>query len=107
MGTRLPYTPTSKIKNALRILWMRSRERGQALRNTQYKCAYCGVKQSTAKGREVSLDVHHLDGIDWTGLCDLIRQRLLQTPERLAPICKPCHEKMHGNAKKDESQGAT
>jgi len=68
-----------------RILWLRSRERAQALKNTNYCCAYCGIKQSTAKGREVKLDVHHLDQINWDGLCDLIRERLLQTPERLAP----------------------
>jgi len=73
---------------------MRSRERAQALKNTGYTCCYCGIKQSSAKGREVSLDVHHLDGIDWDGLCDLIRKRLLQTPDRLAPCCKTCHEKI-------------
>ena len=91
MSKKLEYTPNSRIRQALRLLWMRSRERGQALRNTNYCCAYCGVKQSKAKGKEVSLDVHHLDGIDWSGLCDLIRERLLQTPDRLAPACKACH----------------
>ena len=91
MSTKLEYTPNSRIRQALRVLWMRSRERAHALKNTNYCCAYCGVKQSSAKGREVKLDVHHLDGIDWSGLCDLIRERLLQTPDRLAPACKACH----------------
>lgn len=89
-----PYTPNGRIRHALRVLWLRSRERAQALRNTNYCCCYCGVKQSVAKGREVKLDVHHLDGIDWGGLCDLIRERLLQDPSRLAPACKECHEKL-------------
>lgn len=94
MSRKLPFTPNSKIRQALRVLWLRSRERSQALKNTNYCCAYCGVKQSVAKGREVRLDVHHMNGIDWLGLCDLIRQRLLQSPEKLAPICENCHEKI-------------
>lgn len=94
MSTRLPYTPASIIRNALRILWMRSRERAAALRATGYTCSYCGKHQSVAKGRECKLEVHHLDGIDWTGLIDLIRVRLLHPPERLAPACKECHAKI-------------
>jgi len=95
MGNKLPYTPNGKIRQALRVLWLRSRERSQALKNTNYCCAYCGIKQSKAKGKEVNLDVHHIDGIDWDGLCDLIRNRLLQTADRLTPICKDCHVKQH------------
>jgi len=95
MGIRLPYTPNSKIKHALRIIWMRSRERAQALKNTGYCCSVCGIKQSVAKGREVKLDVHHLDGIAWDGLCQLIRDRLLQSPDRLTPLCDACHTAMH------------
>lgn len=98
MGAKLPYTPNSRIRQALRVLWMRSRERAAALRATGYKCCHCGAKQSTAKGRECSLDVHHLDGIDWNGLFDDIRRRLLQPPERLAPVCKACHEKHYHGA---------
>ena len=93
-GARLPHTPNGKIRQALRLLWMRSRERSTALKNTGYCCSVCGVKQSTAKGREVKLDVHHLDGIDWDGLFDDIRRRLLHAPDRLAPLCKECHDKM-------------
>jgi len=93
MGKRLEYTPNSRIRQSLRILWMRSRERAAALKATNYCCAYCGVKQSAAKGREVKLEVHHMDGIDWDGLFDEIRRRLLHKPERLAPACKGCHDK--------------
>ena len=95
MSKKLPYTTNSKIRQALRILWMRSRERSQALKNTNYCCSYCGIKQSVAKGREVKLLVHHLDGINWDGLFDDIRRRLLQDPKRLAPTCKACHDKEH------------
>lgn len=97
MGKRLAQTPSSRIRQALRLLWMRSRERGDALKNTGYCCSMCGVKQSRAKGKEVYLDVHHVHGIDWTGLIQLIRDRLLQTPDRLAPLCKDCHEKIAKN----------
>lgn len=95
MSRRLPHTPSSRIRQCLRVLWLRSRERAEALKNTGYTCCICHVKQSTAKGREVKLVVHHMDGIDWEGLIDLIRTRLLQTPARLAPLCECCHKKMH------------
>jgi len=94
MSNRLPYTPNSRIRQSLRILWMRSRERAAALKQTNYCCAYCNVKQSVAKGREVKLQVHHLDAVDWDGLFDDIRRRLLHKPERLAPACKACHDKI-------------
>ena len=102
MNKRRPYTPNSQIRNALRALWMRSRERLQALQATGYRCAYCGRKLSKAKNRDHAqtvdrLDVHHLDGVDWDGLCGLIRERLLQTPDRLAPACRECHGKVHEN----------
>ncbi len=99
MGERLPYTPNSRIRQALRILWMRSRERAAALKQTNYCCSYCGVKHSVAKGREVRLTVHHLDGVDWDGLFDDIRKRLLHKSDRLAPACKGCHDKLKEKAK--------
>ena len=101
---RLPYTPRSRIRNALRLLWMRSRERAAALRNTKYSCNRCGVKQTSAKGRKVKLVVHHKNGIDWEGVCNIIQARILQTPEQLEPLCERCHEKEHGNAKKQSTQ---
>ena len=88
-------TPKYKVKSALRMVWLRSRERSAALRRTSYHCETCGVKQSTAKGREVSLEVHHMDGIDWDGLCELVISRMLPDPSRLKPLCKQCHEKEH------------
>lgn len=103
MSAKLPYTPSSRIRQSLRLLWMRSRERGEALRNTGYCCSVCGVKQTKAKGREVSLDVHHLDGCRWQEAIDAIRKHILQTPDRLAPLCKACHAAMHPENQKKET----
>ena len=89
---KLPYTPNSRIRSALRKLFLRSRERAAALKRDKYTCS-CGLKQSRAKGREIYVEVHHKDGIDWTGLIDLIRDRLLQTPDKLETCCEECHKK--------------
>jgi predicted HNH restriction endonuclease len=88
-------TPRSKVKDALRRLWLRSRERATALKKTSYCCERCGVKQSKAKGKEVSIEVHHIDKIDWEGVVDLIFERLLHHPDKLMPLCKKCHGEEH------------
>ena len=90
MANKKPNTPRSKVKAALRNLWMRSRERAAALKKTDYKCTECGVKQSTAKGREVKMEVHHLSGIEWENLIDLVYEMLLNAPQ--VPLCKSCHK---------------
>ena len=96
MGKRLKYTPNSKLRSALRVVWMRSRERAEALKNTGYCCAVCGVKQSVAKGAEVRLDVHHVNHtVNWDRIFRVIREELLTPPETLAPLCKECHKKQH------------
>jgi len=104
MGKRLPNTPRSKIKGAIRQLWLRSRERAAALKREGYKCERCGAKQSRIKGKEVYLEVHHKDGIDWDGVVDIIAERILQTPENLEVTCKECHDKEHGRIKKETEQ---
>lgn len=93
MGRKLSYTPNSQIKSALRKLWLRSRERAATLKRDKYTCK-CGSKQSKAKGKEIYVQVHHVDGIDWDGLCELIRERLLQPPEKLQTLCEKCHDKI-------------
>lgn len=97
---RLPHTPKSKIRAALRQLWLRSRERALALKETGYCCADCGIKQTRRKGEEVVLEVHHDPQIDWSGIIELIQKRLLQVPQY--PLCKECHKKRH-MSKKDEN----
>lgn len=99
MGKRLPHTPNSKITVAIRQIWLRSRERAQALKNAKYSCESCGVKQSKAKGKEQKVEVHHIFGIDWEGIVQLIRERILQTPTRLKVLCPDCHKKEHENEK--------
>lgn len=96
MGKKLPYTPSSQIRTALRRMWLRSREHSAALKRTGYRCSECGIKQSKAKGRECTLEVHHRDGVDnWQEVVDAIRAHLLVDPEGLEPLCKDCHDKRH------------
>lgn len=47
-----------------------------------------------AKGRDVKVCVHHTDLIDWSGLIDLIRERLLDG--KMECLCQDCHDKEHG-----------
>jgi 5-methylcytosine-specific restriction endonuclease McrA len=96
MGKKLPTTPRSRIKNSLRkYVWMMSRERTSAIKREKNTCQRCGKKGSVAKGREVKIEVHHIDGIDWDGVVDLVIERLLPDPSRLEVICKNCHDKEH------------
>lgn len=97
MGKRLPYTPNSKIRAALRQLFLRSREHSSVLKGAGYSCAKCGAKQSRAKGREVYVQVHHKSGVDWDGLFDDIRRRLLAADD-MEVLCKACHKKEHEEA---------
>lgn len=91
-----PITPNSTIRHALRCVWLRSRERTEALRNTDYCCSVCGVRQTAAKGREVKLDVHHVGHVtNWGRIFDVIREELLCDPKLLAPLCRKCHEDIH------------
>ena len=96
MGRRLLHTPSSQIRTALRKLWLRSRERQAAIKRDGYRCRKCGAKQSKARGREVAVEVHHIDGhINWAEIEATIRMYLLVDPEYLRTLCKSCHEKEH------------
>ncbi len=88
---RKPTTPRSQVRSALRLLWLRSRERAAALKRDYYTCVDCAAKQSTAKGREVKIEVDHLDGIEWERMIDYIYRHLLVPPERLETVCKKDH----------------
>lgn len=94
MGKKLQYTPNSRIRAALRQLFLRSRERASALKRDQYTCQCCNVKQSKAKGKEVFIEVHHKKGVlNWDKLFDAVREYLLCNPEELEVLCKSCHIK--------------
>ncbi len=96
MGKRLPTTPRSKIRAALRQCWLRSRERQAAIKRDKYSCVKCHAKQSKAKGREVKVNVHHLDGIlDWDKLLDMIlASGLFVGPDGLQTLCEKCHKEL-------------
>ena len=93
MPRKKPNTPRSRIKNALRQLWLRSRERAAVMKKSGYCCVDCGIKQSAAKGKVVKLEVHHEPKIEWAGVTQLIFDRLLNVP--MIPLCKECHRKRH------------
>ena len=96
MGKRLPHTPSSQIRTALRKLWLRSRERQAAIKRDKYTCRRCGAKQSKARGKEIKCEVHHIDGVtNWAEIEATIRMFLLTDPEYLRTLCKDCHEKEH------------
>jgi 5-methylcytosine-specific restriction endonuclease McrA len=91
---RKPTTPKSQVKSSLRRTWLRSRERQAALKRDKYSCCECGIKQSRAKGREVYVEVHHSNGIEWEKIVEYIYRHLLVPPEELETLCKGCHEKI-------------
>ena len=91
---RLPTTPRSQVRSAIRRLWLRSRERAAALKRDRYTCQECGKKQSRAKGKEVYVEVHHLNGIEWEKVIDYIYRHVLVPPSELETNCKDCHKKI-------------
>lgn len=89
-----PITPNSFIRSALRrYIWLRSRERAATLKRDGYQCQACHRKQSRSKGQEVRVEVHHVNGVDWEGLINLIRDRLLGG--ELTTRCVECHKEEH------------
>jgi predicted HNH restriction endonuclease len=105
VSRKLPHTPTSRIRSALRQLWMRSRERAACLKAHGNTCAECGVKASVAKGREVRLEVHHIEGVaNWDAIFEAIRLHLLVHPSRMVPLCKECHKRHHNHLPANVSQ---
>lgn len=94
MGKKLPYTPNSQIRSALRKLFLRSRERAATLKRDGYTCQKCGAKQSRAKGREVYVECHHVVGVtNWDALFAAVRDHLLCDPDKMETLCIDCHEK--------------
>jgi len=96
MGKRVEYTPKSRITSALRTVWMRSRERAAAIKQTNGHCVTCNAKQTSAKGRVVKLQVHHAyHRPNWDRIIKVVMEELLQTPDQLWPMCKGCHVELH------------
>ena len=93
MAKKSPSTPKSRVRASLRQLWLRSRERAAALKRDNYTCQHCGKKQSTAKGREQKIEVHHLDGIEWEHIIDYVYRHILVDPKYLITLCPECHKR--------------
>jgi 5-methylcytosine-specific restriction endonuclease McrA len=92
MGKRLETTPRSKVRAALRQLFLRSRERAQAIRRDKYTCQVCGRKQSKAKGKEFKVQVHHIHGIcNWEAIIDLVYEQILCHWDKMQTLCPECH----------------
>jgi len=90
-------TVDSEIRNVLRRLWLKSRERAAALKRDKYTCQSCGRKQSKAKGKEFKVQVHHKDcSINWGKIIKYLRKELICNPDKLVTLCPECHKKLHG-----------
>ena len=89
MGKKLPYTPKSKIAGWIRRGWTQSRERAKVIKEAKYTCGQCGRKQSRAKGKEVKIEVHHIDKINWENVIRIVREEVLDKPQEV--LCKDCH----------------
>ena len=102
MGKKKPETPRSRVRSAIRQLWMRSREHAKALKDSGYSCSRCGVKKSVAKGKEQKVEVHHREGGigNWEAVIDLIFSEILCSPDKLEVLCPDCHQAMHESEKK-------
>ena len=98
MGKRLLITPRSKVRAALRQLWLRSRERQAALKRDKYTCQKCNHKQSKAKGKEFKVEVHHIEGMNWDRLIDFVYESgLLCSSDKLKTLCPKCHDELIGD----------
>lgn len=89
MGKKLPYTPASRIMAGVRRVWGFSRERLKVLKKAKYTCCQCGSKQSRAKGKEVYVEVHHLNKINREKIVKVIREEMLDVPQVV--LCRACH----------------
>lgn len=88
-------TPRSRIKGMLRQMFLRSKERNQCLQRDKYTCQKCFRKQTTKKGQEFKVEVHHVKGIKvWDEIIELIQEELLCEPEFLQTLCRDCHDEM-------------
>lgn len=86
-------TPRTRVKGMLRQIFLRSAERGEAIKRDKYCCQDCGVKQSKKKGFEQKVQVHHKKGIKiWNEVIELIFQDILCDPADLETLCPDCHK---------------
>ena len=89
-----PITPRSKVRAALTMLFLRSRERAAAIKRDKNTCQVCQQKGSKAKGREVYTECHHINGAHKDRIIDIIYEHLLCHPDYLMTVCRECHNKI-------------
>jgi len=95
MSKKLLTTPRSRVRSALRKLFLRSRERAATLKRDSYTCQKCLRKMSKAKGKEFAVQVHHLEGVgNWEKIIDSVFEELLCSPDLMVTLCKKCHEEV-------------
>ena len=96
INKKSPITTNSQIKVALRMLFLRSKERAEVLKRDNYSCQKCGVKKSQKKDNVIKVEVHHISRIDnWDKIIDEIRKYLLCPPEEMETLCKNCHKNIY------------
>lgn len=95
MSRKLPTTPRSRVRSAIRQVWLRSRERAAALKRDKYTCQECHRKQSKAKGTEFAVQVHHKSGhiANWEYIINEVFREILCDPMYLETLCEECHNK--------------
>lgn len=81
MAKKQLRTPNTQIRNAIRQLFLRSRERARCLKGAV--CSGCGNEENN--------QAHHINGINWERIFAVIREEILT--DNLAPLCKECHDK--------------
>ncbi len=96
-----PITPKTIIKNAIRRLWMYSREKRAAIKERQNTCKDCNKIGSVAKGKKCKIEVHHKNTIDWERIINVIREEILVDTELLEVLCKECHEEKTAEQRKE------
>lgn len=84
-------TLRSRIKGELRRLFVKSNERSEAMKREHYTCQICKRKQTTKKGCELKVECHHVNGINWDKLIDVIQSMLLCDASELQVLCVDCH----------------
>jgi 5-methylcytosine-specific restriction endonuclease McrA len=108
LGEYIP-TPKYKVYGQLRQIFLRSKERAYAIKRDGYTCQICHRKQCKARGKEVQLNVHHLNpiGETWKELQEIMFDKVLCRPEQLQTLCKECHREIEGKEKNNVSNQPT
>jgi len=106
MAKKLPNTPRSRIRAAIRMLWLRSRERAKVLKDAGHRCSNCNIKQTRAgkdKDKWVYVEVHHVSKIDiWKEVIDMIEKAILRSEQKC--LCKDCHKDLHDKEKEEDEK---